>query len=191
MKTHKIKIIADINSIYSGDVEEIKDLILQIGDTGIDGITIDITKEGDDRVTKRELYIIKAFCDLAKFTLYPFIANTEKDNELLNEIGIDNFIYTDYDDYYNENGNIRIQSTEHNYPLFTADEYPINYSTFNYLNYIGFIDNSEGIYASIIALVKGAKYIIKGIGENEGRVGLDKIRELCYFRDAMERILGI
>ena len=74
MKTHKIKIIADINSIYSGDVEEIKDLILQIGDTGIDGITIDITKEGDDRVTKRELYIIKAFCDLAKFTLSEIIS---------------------------------------------------------------------------------------------------------------------
>ena len=80
MKEHRIKIIADISSIYSGQVEEIKDLVLQLSETGIDAITLrwylpkdDTEEEKVKRVTERELYMLKAFTELVNIEFIPSI----------------------------------------------------------------------------------------------------------------------
>ena len=185
MKENRIKIIADINHIYNGNIEEGKDLIFQLSEIGIDGITLDITKEGDKRVTERELLWIKAFTDLANIKLYPFIKHFLC-LDMLEKVGIDSYISESIFSI------ISIKDGDNTYKLFTADDIPTNpFPTFDYLNYFGFIDNIDGITASIIAMAKGARYIVKPIVDKKvkGGIGFEELKELCDFRDSIERII--
>ena len=204
MKEHRIKIIADINSIYSGQVEEIKDLVLQLSETGIDALTLqwylpkdDSEEEKEKRVTERELYMIKAFTELVNIEFIPLINYYQTlDNiaqKILKDLKIKNYLCL-LDD-----GRIYMEDdTEWNFEtkLYIGDNIPIkNYPTFDYLNHFGFIDRIDGITASIIAICRGAKYIVKSVinvddGEIKGGIGIKELKELCDFRTSIEKILG-
>ena len=203
MKEHKTKIIADINSIYSGQVEEIKDLMLQLAETGIDAVALqwylpknDTEEEKTKRVTVRELYILKAFTGLINIKFIPIInyyqTMDKATQKTLNDLKIDKYLCLLND------GRIYMEKInwEEETKFFIANTIPIKpYPTFDYLNYLGFIDNIDGITASIIAMCRGAKYIVNSvIDENskkskEGKIGFEELKELCDFRTSIERIL--
>ena len=103
MKEHKIKIIADINSIYSGQVDDIKDLVMQLSETGINAVTLqwyipkdDSEEERAKRVTERELYMLKAFTELVNIEFIPLINYSQAidDNikKILKDLKIENYL---------------------------------------------------------------------------------------------------
>uniref|UniRef100_A0A6M3KV35 Uncharacterized protein n=1 Tax=viral metagenome TaxID=1070528 RepID=A0A6M3KV35_9ZZZZ len=202
MKENKVKIIADINSIYSGNVEEIKDLMLQLADTGIDAITLqwylpknDSEEERAKRVTERELYMLKAFTDLANIEFIPLINYYQTMDSvtlnILKQLEVKNYLC------FLDDGRVYMEDTgwAEEKKFFTANTIPISsFPTFDYLNYLGFIDRIDGITASIIVMCKGANYIVKAVvdensKECKGGIGFGELKELCDFRTSIERIL--
>lgn len=178
-----MKIIVDINEIYTGNMLEIKDWILAFDSIGIDGVTIDVgrNKDGEKRVTERELYILKAYCDLAKIELYPEV---EMHEILIKNIGIENYIHRGV-----TGQRTLVVKNESNF-LYIINKLPLYW-----MNYVGVIDNIKGITASIIAICKGVRYIVKGINSEESAVphfvNLNKLKELCEFRDEYKKVMGI
>ena len=202
MKENKIKIIADINFIYSGNIEEIKDLVLQLADTGIDAITLqwylpkdDSEKERAKRVTERELYMIKAFTELVNIEFIPLINYYQTMDSItlnvLKQLEVKNYLCV------LEDKRIYMEDIkwEKETKFFIVNTIPIKiFPTFDYLNYLGFIDRIDGITASVIAMCKGAKYIVKSVvdensKECKGGIGFAELKELCDFRTSIERIL--
>lgn len=198
MKNHRIKIIADINRIYSDDVEEIKDLTLQLSGTGIDAVTLDWYMPKDDseeeknkRVTKRELYILKAFSELANIEFIPLLDYYQLTiavvKSILEELKIERYLCRRQDGVC-----IFDIEDKEKAELFVANSVPINpFPVFDLLNYYGFVDNTEGIATSIVAMVKGALCIVKPvITSNDDGIGMKGLMELSDFRNSIKRILA-